>query len=273
MPVYPPGFSERVFEFGFNSEYAAQNRAVLAAAPHIPTQNEEKALGYDVAFEIKQRGGAVYSVALQHKTCRFVDAKSATNRKFWNATGGPYFAFRLDAEQFNLIESIASSGLPGIRFVYCAPRFSTRKDMDKHYLANSVLTESVWIDPKGVGSIADNEAHSLIFDAAGTKAFMFSEEPRELTITGPRHRPERDQLERDETIAVARAYETVYGAIARLVSDDFKRPRRRVEESEFRVPAELPPFVHSRDESTLIRALADLFANYVGVSWLVEVRQ
>lgn len=57
MPVYPPGFSERVFEFGFNSEYAAQNRAVLAAAPHIPTQNDEKALGYDIAFEIKRRGG------------------------------------------------------------------------------------------------------------------------------------------------------------------------------------------------------------------------
>ena len=73
MPVYPPGFSERVFEFGFNSEYADQNRAVLAAAPHIPTQNEEKALGYDIAFEIKRRGGAINSIALQHKTCRFVE--------------------------------------------------------------------------------------------------------------------------------------------------------------------------------------------------------
>src|SRR6266536_4820705 len=108
MPVYLPGFSERVFEFGFNSEYANQNRAILAAAPHIPTQNDEKSLGYDIAFEIKRHGGAVHSIAIQHKTCRFVDGESATNQKFWNAVGGPYFAFRLNVDQFNLIETIAS---------------------------------------------------------------------------------------------------------------------------------------------------------------------
>ena len=72
MPVYPPGFSERVFEFSFNAEYSNANRALLSAAPHIPTQNEEKWLGYDVAFELNRRG-IVHSLALQHKVCRFVD--------------------------------------------------------------------------------------------------------------------------------------------------------------------------------------------------------
>src|SRR5688572_6752912 len=157
MPVYKPGFSERVFEFGFSSEYAARNRAVLAAAPHIPTQNEEKALGYDIAFEIKRRGGAVHSVALQHKTCRFVDGESGSNQKFWNALGGPYFAFRVNVEQFNLIETIASSGLTGIEFVYCVPQFSMRKDMDTHYMANSVMTKSIWVNPNGTGPITDGE--------------------------------------------------------------------------------------------------------------------
>jgi hypothetical protein len=83
MLVYPPGFSERVFEFGFNSAYADQNRAV--AAPHIPMQNEEKALWYDIAFEIKQRGGAIYSIALQHKTCRFVDARLDAVAQRWSS--------------------------------------------------------------------------------------------------------------------------------------------------------------------------------------------
>jgi hypothetical protein len=122
--------------------------AVLAAAPLIPTHNEEKALGYDVLPEINRRGGVVYSIGLQHKTCRFVDGQAGANRKFWDAVGGPYFAFRVDIDQFNVIESTASSGLPGVEFVYCAPRLSKRSEMNASYLANSVLTRSVWINQR-----------------------------------------------------------------------------------------------------------------------------
>ena len=272
MPVYPPGFSERVFEFGFNSEYANKNRAILAAAPHIPTQNDEKALGYDIAFEIKRHGGAVHSIAIQHKTCRFVDGESATNQKFWNAVGGPYFAFRLNVDQFNLIETIASSGLPGVQFVYCAPLFSKRKDMDTHYLANSVLTRSVWINPTGAGPITDYDAHSIIFDPTGTKAFLFSEEPRDLKIIGPRQRVSQETPLHEETIDLSAVYETVYAGVSGFQSGERRRPRGR-DEPEFRMPAELPPVVRSRDDGELIRALAELFSNYLGVSWLVEVKQ
>jgi len=66
MPVFPPGFSERVFEFSFNAEFANNNRAIIACAPYIPTQNEEKWLGYDVEFQIKNRG--VQSTALHSNT-------------------------------------------------------------------------------------------------------------------------------------------------------------------------------------------------------------
>jgi|GEM_PF-2528103 len=269
MPVYPPGFSERVFEFGFNSEYADQNRAVLAAAPHIPTQNEEKALGYDIAFEIKKRGGAINSIALQHKTCRFVDAKTGANQNFWNAVGGPYFAFRLDVDQFNLIESIASSGLRGVAFNYCAPLFSTRKDMDAHYLANTVLTHSVWIDPKGVGPLTDYDTHSIIIDVTGTHALVFSKEPRSISVTAPRRRPLKEGLSREKPLLVRSIYKTVYETVARF------QPRyreRRHPESAFRMPAELPAIVDTQDEGEITKAIAELFSRYIGVSWLVEVR-
>lgn len=271
MPVYPPGFSERVFEFGFNSEYADQNRAVLAAAPHIPTQNEEKALGYDISFEIKRRGGATHSVALQHKTCRFVDSWSATNKHFWLAAGGPYFAFRLNVHQFNLVESIASSGLPGVEFMYCAPLFSKRKDMDAHYLANTVLTQSVWINPKGAGPITDGDAHSIIVDRTGTQAFLFSEEPRGLAVSAPRRRSPRRAVPNERPLEMVELYKTVYGAVARFQSQLRRRTAR--EEPEFRMPAELPPFVETQEVGRVIKALAQLFASYLGASWLVEVRK
>lgn len=271
MSVYPPGFSERVFEFGFNSEYAAQNRAVLAAAPHIPTQNEEKALGYDIAFEIKRRGGVVRSVALQHKTCRFVDRESATNQHFWNAIGGAYFAFRVNVDQFNLIETIASSGLPGVLFVYCAPLFSMRKDMDTHYLATSVLTQTVWINPKGAGAIFDSEPHSIVFDPMGTKAFLFSNEPRVLTATRPRRRPPKASQPDAEPVRLGAVYETIYSTVSNFRS---RAPRRSHDgEPAFYMPRELPRFIRSRDEGALIRALGELLSDYVGVSWLVEVKR
>ena len=269
MPVFPAGFSERVFEFGFNSEYADQNRAVLAAAPHIPTQNEEKTLGYDIAFEIKRRGGVVHSLALQHKTCRFVDAAAASNHRFWNAAGGPYFAFKIDVDQFNAIETIASSGLSGVQFVYCAPMFSKRSEMDVHYLANSVMTRSIWINPKGLGPITDTDTHSMIFSKGGTKAFLLSREPRRLTITPPRHR-EGSATER--RIELQPLYETVYGAVSAAIRH--RQPGRREREaSEFRMPNEMPPFVKSREDDELIKPLSRLFSEYLGVSWLVEVAQ
>ena len=151
MPVYPPGFSERVFEFSFNAEYVNKHKAILAGAPRIPTQNAEKWLGYDVEFELHQRGGAIHSVALQHKVSRYVDAVGLSNGHFFHTVGGPYFPFHLDTAQYNLIQAVASSGLPGVDFFYCAPLFTGIKNMNSHYLANCAETESAWFDVSGLG--------------------------------------------------------------------------------------------------------------------------
>jgi hypothetical protein len=266
VPVHPPGFSERVFEFGFNSEYANANRAIIAAAPHIPTQNEEKALGYDVGFEIARHGGAVHFLALQHKTCRFVDQESATNRNFWNAIGRPYFAFRLNIDQFNVIESIASSGLDGVDFFYCVPLFSTRAAMDQHYLANTVMNHAVWINPTGMGALSDDEPHSIIFD--GTSAFLFSDKPRKIPVV----KPKTDRADERRAVMGApdlfRLYEVTYGALATVL----KPRRKRRSSDEFPNWRELPPFEKRRDEAHLVRALTELFSSHVGASLLVEVR-
>lgn len=48
-----PGFSERTFEFCFNAEFCQLFGGLLASHPHIPSQREEKDLGYDVEFVIR----------------------------------------------------------------------------------------------------------------------------------------------------------------------------------------------------------------------------
>jgi len=179
----PSGFSERIFEFGFNAEYADRHKAVLAGMPHIPTQNQEKLLGYDVQFAIDARGGAKHYLALQHKVARYVDGKSSSNQKFRQRVGAPYYAFRIDVDQFNLIESVASARSPGLAFYYCAPLFHTTEAMSDRYTSRDIESNSVWIDVQDVGQLATNESHTMVYSPKGDVAFVFSETPRELRIS------------------------------------------------------------------------------------------
>ncbi len=269
MPVYSPGFSERVFEFAFNAEYAQRNRALLASAPHIPTQNEEKWLGYDVAFEVKKRGGSIHSLCLQHKVARYVNARATTNRHFWDAIGGAYYAFHLDTDQYNLIHSIAQHHLPGIEFYYCAPLFTTRRDMDKHYIAQTVEGSSVWIDVSAAGDISDPSLHSVFYSINGSKAFRFSPDGIEIKTRRPNEK--RDPIYREISVE---EIQRVYQAGLSVVREYW--PRRRAvrpsgQETDFRMPSQLPEEEHIGNLDRAIAATGRLLSRYFGVTWLIEI--
>jgi len=269
MSVLRPGFSERVFEFSFNAEYANRNRAVLAGAPSIPTQNEEKSLGYDVMFEIAARGGAVHAVALQHKVSRFVDALGPSNGNFWSAADGPYFAFRLDTDQYNLIESIASAGLPGIEFRFCAPLFATRAEMNGHYLAGAVEAQSMWIDVAGAGPITDGDLHTIVYRADGSQAFRFSEAPKKLAVVSDGMR--RVQWEHRRNLAIE-APERIYNTALQRLRNYWPERRSKVQRRSDVEASPLPRKLPDEAAPTLANA-GRLLADYFGLSLLVEVRK
>ncbi len=266
MSLLRPGFSERVFEFAFNAEYAKRNLAVLAGAPHIPTQNEEKWLGYDVAFEIKQRGGAVHALALQHKVSRFIDNPSPTNGHFWDKAVGPYFAFRLDNSQYNLLQDFASCGLPGVEVYFCAPLFADRKSMDARYLAGTVERSSLWIDISNTGQLSDDETHSIIYSVNGRNAFLFSEEPVPLNVVDyDRRAVNRAQREG----AVLENASEIYNGAFRVLRRQWSRLRRSnaaAADTEYRIPTEFP----KREKPTFANT-GKLLGQYFGISLLVEV--
>jgi hypothetical protein len=267
MSIPTPGFSERVFEFSFNAEYAHRNRAVLAGAPSIPTQNEEKWLGYDVAFEVEQRGGTVHLVALQHKVARYVDGLGPTNRHFWASAGGAYYAFRLDTDQYNLIQSVAAANLPGIEFSYCAPIFASRGDMNGHYLAGTVEQNSIWIDVAGAGQITDDETHTVIYSPSGSHAFRFSEKAIPLKVERPEQRQRRwKQRPESDVESVARIY-TVALATLRQYWPERRRGKSAGADNTFRLPEKLPT-----EKEPSIANTAKLLGQYFGISLLVEVR-
>jgi len=266
MSILTPGFSERVFEFSFNAEYANRNQAVLAGVPDIPTQNKEKSLGYDVKYELLQRGGPTHAVALQHKVSRFVDRIGPSSRHFWRAIGGPYFGFRLDVDQYNLIEKLSSLGRPDIEFHFCGPLFASRKQMNDHFMAKIVEANSVWISVAGAGQIKADEPHSIIYSQDGTQAFLFSEKPVPLKVLKDETRYARRLERRTATLDnVKGIYDAVFEAVQSYWPNRSK-VRDPGSEGGFLLPKHLPD-----RQTPTVENMAELLAKYVGMSVLVEV--
>jgi hypothetical protein len=268
MSTLRPGFSERVFEFAFNAEYADLQRAVLAAAPSIPTQNEEKVLGYDVLFQITAKGGAVHAVALQHKVARHVDRRASTNHHFWEAIGGPYFRFSLDTDQYNLIQSISATKPAGAEFHFCAPLFVTHSHMNAHYLRRTVEANSIWIDVGSAGQITDGGTHSIVYSEDGKKAFRFSNEATPLQVLDREQRAVR-RTQRQE--ARLDNVEEIYKIALKTVEEYWPKRRRRRGQDEAR-SLSLPQQPPKKEQANLA-SLAKLLSAYYGLSVLVEVRK
>jgi hypothetical protein len=166
-----PGFSERTFEFCYNAEYCRLNAAILATHPHIPSQQAEKDLGYDVEFRINQ-GHFTRSLFLQHKVASFAEVRAGRNAHFYNTHGQPYFRFPIDNDQHNVLCELSQT--KGNAF-YCAPRFHLSRQLEPHFRADSIGAHSILLDPLDVGRIQDNERHNITYNEQGGNPTLHSE--------------------------------------------------------------------------------------------------
>lgn len=170
-----PGFSERTFEFCYNSEYCQLNASLLATHPHIPTQRAEKDLGYDVEFVINH-GNYTRSLFLQHKVASFAEKRAGRNAQFYDRHNGPYFRFSIDNEQHNTLCELSLT--KGNAF-YCAPRFYLSHELEGHFRHSRITASAIRLDPLDVGQITDNERHNVTYDAVGQNPTLHSE-PRQF---------------------------------------------------------------------------------------------
>jgi len=169
-----PGFSERTFEFCYNAEYCQINAALLASHPHIPSQQAEKDLGYDVEFEIDQ-GGFTRSLFLQHKVASFAERKAGKNAHFFDTHGQPYFRFPIDNEQHNTLCQLSQT--KGNAF-YCAPRFHLSHQLGDRFRSSTITNSVIWLNPVEVGAINDTARHNITYDALGQNPTLHSEPKR-----------------------------------------------------------------------------------------------
>lgn len=257
------GFSERVFEFAFNAEFAAKNKAVLVGCPFIPTQQQEKDVAFDVEFVLKQHGGAITSLFLQHKVSRLIENRSGSNASRWDSLGGPYFCFDLDVHQYRRIHDLRAAS--GEEIYYCAPTFVGRGLLDSLYMSQTVTKSSTWLDVKHAGAISDSMGHSIIYAVALNKAVRTSSEERPVTLVPVGHGlRERRRYSAGFNTTEARAlYQELYTSIERTHLDYADQTTD--------MPAALPEYRGSGDRREIVAGIRQLACEYFGLSWLLVV--
>ncbi|MDN3520183.1 hypothetical protein [Halomonas ramblicola] len=166
-----PGFSERTFEFCFNAEFCQTLGGLLVSHPHIPSQQIEKDLGYDVEFKLQQ-GQYTSSIFIQHKVAHFAESRAGRNGHFYDHHQGSYFRFALDNEQHNTLCELSRT--KGDAY-YCAPSFHLSHELEQHFRADSISDNSLLLDPLDVGDITDNNRHNITFAPGGINPAMHSE--------------------------------------------------------------------------------------------------
>lgn len=264
------GFSERVFEFAFNAEFAATHRAIVVGCPDIPTQRQEKKRAYDVNFQLRQRGGAIGSLFLQHKVVRHVSSRGGSNAARYDTCKGPYFVFDIDVDQYNVIRNQRGRGKA---FYFCAPAFIDRGALETHYGAGKVVTNSLWIDVVKAPFILDHLSHSILVDESGSVAFRTSTEFHVLETR--RISPIVDDLGIDQLsegldVGVVRE---LYGEIATAIRER-QRPLHSNYETEMdtswmRIQEGWKP--DSVEDG--IEEISRLAARELGLSWLLVTKQ
>lgn len=167
-------FSEREFEFCFNTEFLRKHNSAILGIPRIPSQRLENILGYDVHYRL-QSGGYTRSLFLQHKVSTCACNRRGKNFNVWNCYQGPYYRFHIEkitkTQQHNILVELAANGED---VYYCAPLFTGFANLQAHYMQNQVLDFSRFFPPGSMGNIIDSESHSVSYNPTGTIGYFHS---------------------------------------------------------------------------------------------------
>lgn len=169
-----PGFSERAFEFCYNHDYIQRNAAILATYPNIPSQRQERYLGYDVEFRVSQRNYSV-SIFIQHKVSSYGGSRAGRNAVFYDQYNAPYYRFPIDNDQHTRLQTLSRGR--GNTF-YCAPKFHTREDLHDSFQGGQISRRVILLDPTAVGPVGGNQRHNITYDTLGNGARLHSEVQR-----------------------------------------------------------------------------------------------
>ena len=143
-------FSEREFEFCFNSEFIRRQPTGCLATALIPSQRREGKLGYDVELRVSNRE-FTRSAFVQHKVPHLLSRWGRSTSQLLNLHGGPYYRFEIysskKSQQHELLWLLARSGQ---RVYYYAPKATASEELQRLVASNTVVDQCVRVDLRGL---------------------------------------------------------------------------------------------------------------------------
>lgn len=179
-----PQFSEFTYGYALTEEMSKNYR--FKSVPTFPTLFEEGRVGgYDVALDIS--GTPIF---LQFKRSDYL---STANAKYYRYFSSKYYRFNLHAlkhsKQHNLL--LALERKRKLVF-YVAPKFHSQSSLHEHYFSSSIIKNSIWVSPLAIGSMPDNNEHSICFNKSASLVY-FCSEPRKIELPEINQAPNLDE--------------------------------------------------------------------------------
>jgi len=177
-----PEFSERQFEFNFNTEFVSKHRALLSTLPFLPTPRQEKNLGYDVRYDF-EKGFKAKSLMLQFKVSHFVKDWSIKNDYIYNCYNGAYFRFSIRPRHLSKQHKIMLElSRKGESIFYCAPLFYRWPELVNFFRRQIVIDNSRFFDPIDIGVLPDDKQHHISYDPLGQFGFFHSKNKKPIKV-------------------------------------------------------------------------------------------
>lgn len=173
-------FSETQFLFGILHEITNKlNPANGWTAPIIPTQVDEKNLGYDCKLQSKLR-----TIFFQFKV---PEKLTRNNAKYWSEFNDEYYLFKIWPDsltpQHNKLVDLANKDVRYNVF-YCSPAFIKDSEYSDFYEKGEIAKNSIYVSCKNLYKINGDDKHDISYTIDPRKAIMHSDNPQPLRSLG-----------------------------------------------------------------------------------------
>ncbi|GAB3729889.1 hypothetical protein GCM10028862_08700 [Luteimonas pelagia] len=175
-----PDISEFSYGYAVTEELVAAHGARIVAAPTFPSLYEEGKSGGGYDVKIPLCGTPVF---LQFKLSDYLKRKNAKEHVLLSLAL-PYYRMHLrplrHSQQHQLLLDLESSGES---VYYVAPEFHTPRELNRHYLARSVVVNSAAFAPSAIGVLPDDKEHYVVFEKGASHGWRCSDDPKQVERT------------------------------------------------------------------------------------------
>jgi len=171
-----PAISEFSFGYAVTEEIIRQQRHIMIGAPIFPSLLEEGRAGGGYDLRINRRGLPLF---LQFKLSHRMVKNNSFEIKNHSLFSTPFFRIHLMplklSQQHNMLLALDNGSN---EVYYVAPFFTTQPELNQHYSTQNVLNNTVFIKPRTIGALPDDEEHHIALEQHGNPAYLFSKEPK-----------------------------------------------------------------------------------------------